>query len=130
MRPTIKYASSIWSPLASPTNYTKLSIKNFSRMHTGTNTQHTHHETNIIPQKPTQTTRITDQTKKQHPSHPQHKLAINKPTPVLRNKSHSITQDTQQTSINLGHRYRTRYNRQPHNKTHTIVTKHLTTHNK
>ena len=55
MRPTLEYASSIWSPMASPTSINKLQVMQNAALRacTGcthdTNIQHLHDETNILP---------------------------------------------------------------------------------
>ena len=77
MRPTLEYASSIWSPMASPTSINKLQvIQNAAlRACTGcthdTNIQHLHDETNILPiQKHLQLHASQVRQKAQYPSHP------------------------------------------------------------
>ena len=55
MRPTLEYASYIWSPMASPTSINKLQVMQNAALRacTGcthdTNIQHLHDETNILP---------------------------------------------------------------------------------
>ena len=79
MRPTLKYASSIWSPMASPTNINKLQVMLVGlRACTGctqdTNIQHLHDETNILPmQKHLQLHASQVRQKAQYPSHLLHR---------------------------------------------------------
>ena len=55
MRPTLEYASSIWSPMASPTSINKLQVMQNAALRACTgcthdmNIQHLHDETNILP---------------------------------------------------------------------------------
>ena len=80
MRPTLEYASSIWSPMASPTSINKLQVMQNAALRacTGcthdTNIQHLHDETNILPiQKHLQLHASQIRQKAQYPSHPLHK---------------------------------------------------------
>ena len=75
MRPTLEYASSIWSPMASPTSINKLQVMQNAALRacTGcthdTNIQHLHDETNILPiQKQLHASQVKQ--KAQYPSHP------------------------------------------------------------
>ena len=77
MRPTLEYASSIWSPMASPTSINKLQVMQNAALRacTGcthdTNMQHLHDETNILPiQKHLQLHASQVRQKAQYPSHP------------------------------------------------------------
>ena len=77
MRPTLEYASSIWSPMASPTSINKLQVMQNAALRacTGcthdTNIQHLHDETNILPiQKHLQLHASQVRQKAQYPSHP------------------------------------------------------------
>ena len=79
MRPTLEYASSIWSPMASLASINKLqAMQNAAlRACTGcthdTNIQHLHDETNILPiQKHLQLHASQARQKAQYPSHPLH----------------------------------------------------------
>ena len=55
MRPTLEHASSIWSPMASPTSINKLQVMQNAALRActvcthDTNIQHLHDETNILP---------------------------------------------------------------------------------
>ena len=80
MRPTLEYASSIWSPMASPTSINKLQVMQNAALRacTGcthdTNIQHPHDETNILPiQKHLQLHASQIRQKAQYPSHPLYK---------------------------------------------------------
>ena len=80
MRPTLEYASSIWSPMASPTSINKLQVMQNAALRacTGcthdTNIQHLHDETNILPiQKHLQLHASQVRQKAQYPSHPLYK---------------------------------------------------------
>ena len=80
MRPTLEYASSIWSPMASPTSINKLQVMQNAALRacTGcthdTNIQHLHDETNILPiQKHLQLHASQIRQKAQYPSHPLYK---------------------------------------------------------
>ena len=80
MRPTLKYASSIWSPMASPTSINKLQVMQNAALRacTGcthdTNIHHLHDETNILPiQKHLQLHASQVRQKAQYPSHPLYK---------------------------------------------------------
>ena len=80
MRPTLEYASSIWSPMASPTSINKLQVMQSAALRacTGcthdTNIQHLHDETNILPiQKHLQLHVSQIRQKAQYPSHPLYK---------------------------------------------------------
>ena len=80
MRPTLEYASSIWSPMASPTSINKLQVMQNAALRacTGcphdTNIQHLHDETNILPiQKHLQLHASQIRQKSQYPSHPLYK---------------------------------------------------------
>ena len=77
MRPTLEYASSIWSPMASPTSIKKLQVMQNATLSacTGcthdTNIQHLHDKTNILPiQKYLQLHASQVRQKAQYPSHP------------------------------------------------------------
>ena len=77
MRPTLEYALSIWSPMASPTSINKLQVMQNAALRacTGcthdTNIQHLHDETNILPiQKHLQLHASQIRQKAQYPSHP------------------------------------------------------------
>ena len=77
MRPTLEYASSIWSPMASPTSINKLQVMQSAALRacTGcthdTNIQHLHDETNILPiQKHLRLHASQVRQKAQYPSHP------------------------------------------------------------
>ena len=77
MRPTLEYASSIWSPMASPTSINKLQVMQNAALRacTGcthdTNIQHLHDETNILPiQKHLQLHASQVRQNAQYPSHP------------------------------------------------------------
>ena len=77
MRPTLEYASSIWSPMTSPTSINKLQVMQNAALRacTGcthdTNIQHLHDETNILPiQKHLQLHASQVRQKAQYPSHP------------------------------------------------------------
>ena len=76
-RPTLEYASSIWSPMASPTSINKLQVMQNAALRacTGcthdTNIQHLHDETNILPiQRHLQLHASQIRQKAQYPSHP------------------------------------------------------------
>ena len=80
MRPTLEYASSIWSPMASPTSINKLQVMQNAALRacTGcthdTNIQHLHDETNILPiQKHLQLHASQIRQKAQYPSLPLYK---------------------------------------------------------
>ena len=82
MRPTLEYASSIWSPMASPTSINKLQVMQNAALRacTGcthdTNIQHLHDETNILPiQKHLQLHASQIRQKAQYPSHPLYKYS-------------------------------------------------------
>ena len=74
MRPTLEYASSIWSPMASPTSINKLQVMQNAALRActhDTNIQHLHNETNILPiQKHLQLHASQVRQKAQYPSHP------------------------------------------------------------
>ena len=74
MRPTLEYASSIWSPTASSTSIKKLQVMQNADLRTcthHTNIQHLHDETNILPiQKHLQLHASQVRQKAQYPSHP------------------------------------------------------------
>ena len=77
MRTTLEYASSIWSPMTSPTSINKLQVMQNAALRacTGcthdTNIQHLHDETNIFPiQKHLQLHASQVTQKAQYPSHP------------------------------------------------------------
>ena len=77
MRPTLECASSIWSPMASPTSSNKLQVMQSAALRacTGcthdTNIQHLHDETNILPiQKHLELHASQVRQKAQYPSHP------------------------------------------------------------
>ena len=79
MRPTLEYASSIGSPMASPTSIDKLQVMQNAALTacTGcthdTNIQHLHDETNILPiQKLYNYMHRKSDKKAQYPSHPLH----------------------------------------------------------
>ena len=80
MRPTLEYASSIWSPMASPTSINKLQVMQNAALRacTGcthdTNIQHLHDETNILPIQKHLQLHASSQVrqKAQYPSHPLH----------------------------------------------------------
>ena len=80
MRPTLEYAASIWSPMASPTSINKLQVMQNAALRacTGcthdTNIQHLHDETNILPvQKHLHLHASQVRPKAQYPSHPLHR---------------------------------------------------------
>ena len=77
MRPALKYASSIWAPLASSTCIEKLQVKQNAALRTATedtNIQHLHDETLILPiHEHLQLHASQYKQKIQHPSHPLHK---------------------------------------------------------
>ena len=80
MGPTLEYASSIWSPMTSPTSINKLQVMQNAALRacTGcthdTNIQHLHDETNILPiQKHLQLHASQVRQKSQYSSHPQYR---------------------------------------------------------
>ena len=103
MRPALKYASSIWSPLASLTSIDKLQVMQNAALKivTGctqdTNIQHLHDET-LIPPIHDHLQLHASQYKQetQHPSHPLHKHTTYFNTPRLKILS-LTTATTQQT---------------------------------
>ena len=78
MRPALKYASSIWSPLASSTSINKLQVMQNAVLGTATgctqntNIQHLHDETLILPIH-NHLQLHASQCKQKTPSHPLHK---------------------------------------------------------
>ena len=114
MRPTLEYASSIWSPHASSTSTIKLQVMQNAALRTATgctqdtNIQHLHDETLILPiheHLQLHTTQYKQKT--QHPSHPLHKHTTyfnNKTTKLFLTTAatqqifpHTPTQSLQQT---------------------------------
>ena len=106
MRPTLEYASSIWSPMASPTSINKLQVMQNAALRacTGcthdTNIQHLHDETNILPiQKHLQLHASQIRQKAQYPYHQYHtrrtlaQLRTNK-SPFLLSYLHKIDAST------------------------------------
>ena len=111
MRPTLEYASSIWSPMASPTSINKLQVMQNAALKacTGcthdTNIQHLHDETNILPiQKHLQLHASQIRQKAQYPSHPLYKYTTH-------NNSQRLMKPTtfQQLPIHHKHPYRPLY---------------------
>ena len=87
MRPTLEYASSVWSPMASPTSINKLQVMQNAALRacTGcthdTNIQHLYGETNILPiQKHLQLHASQVRQKAQYPSHPLYLLLVVRPS--------------------------------------------------
>ena len=104
MRPTLEYASSIWSPIASPTSINKLQVMQNAALRActecthDTNIQHLHDETNILPiQKHLQLHASQVRQKAQYPSHTDtlHITLHN----GLRNPQLLTTPDTPQISL-------------------------------
>ena len=92
MRPALRYASSIWSPLASSNSIKKLQVMHnaVSRTATGctqnTNIQHLHDETLILPIHEHLQLYVSQYKQKaQHPSHPLHKNTTYFNTPRQKN---------------------------------------------
>ena len=90
MRSTLEYASSIWSPMASPTSINKLQVMQNAALRacTGcthdTNIQHLHDETNILPiQKHLQLHASQVRQKAQYLSHPLHRYTTHNTTERL-----------------------------------------------
>ena len=90
MRPTLEYASSIWSPMASPTSINKLQVMQNAALRacTGcthdTNIQHLHDETNISPiQKHLQLHASQVRQKAQNPSHPLYRSGLGSSTVLV-----------------------------------------------
>ena len=88
MRPTLEYASSIWSPMASPTSINNLKVMQNAALRacTGcthdTNIQHLHDKSNILTiQKPLQLHASQVRQKAQYPSHPLHRYTTLHITP-------------------------------------------------
>ena len=109
MRPTLEYASSIWSPMASPTSINKLQVMQNAALRacTGcthdTNIQHLHDETNILPiQKHLQLHASQVRQEAQYPSHPLYRITDTLHITLhngLRNPQPLTTPDTPQTSL-------------------------------
>ena len=106
MRPTLEYASSIWSSMASPTSINKLQVMQNAALRacTGcthdTNIQHLHDETNILPiQKHLQL--HASQVRQKHNTHHIHYTDTLHITlhNGLRNPQPLTTPDTPQTSL-------------------------------
>ena len=77
MRPTLEYASSVWSPIASSTRINKLQVMQNAALRTvtgctqDTNIQHLHDETLTLPiHEHLQLHASQYKQKTQHPSHP------------------------------------------------------------
>ena len=94
MRPALEYASSIWSPFASPTSINKLQVMQNAALRTATgctqdtNIQYLHDETLILPiHEHLQLHASQYNQKTQHPSHPLHKHTTYFNTPKAK-KSH------------------------------------------
>ena len=90
MRPAMKYASSIWSPLASSASINKLQVMQNAALRTATgytqdtNKQHLHDDTLIFPiHEHLQLHASQYKQKTQHPSHPLHKHTTYFNTPRL-----------------------------------------------
>ena len=105
MRPTLEYASSIWSPMASPTSINKLQVMQNAALRacTGcthdTNIQHLHDETNILPiQKHLQLHASQVRQKAQYPSHPLYRYTTHNSSQWLINPHPSTIPDIPQTS--------------------------------
>ena len=104
MRPTLEYASSIWSPMASPTSINKLQLvmQNAAlQAYTGcthdTNIQLLHDETNILPiQKHLQLHASQVRQKAQYPLHPLHRYTTHNNSQRL--KKHTIFNNSQYTT--------------------------------
>ena len=104
MRPSLEYASSIWSPLASSTSINKLQVMQNAALRTATgcthdtNIQHLHDETLILPIKEhLQLHASQTRQKAQHPSHPLHICTTN-PTRPSRLKNPTTFYNPQYTT--------------------------------
>ena len=104
MRPTLEYASSMWSSMASPTSINKLQVMQNAALRacTGythdTNIQHLHDETNILPiQKHLQLHASQVKQKAQYPSHPH----------IYRYTTHNISQRLMKPTTFNNSRYTT-----------------------
>ena len=107
MRTTLEYASSIWSPMASPASINNLQVMQNAALRacTGcthdTNIQHLHDETNILPiQKHLQLHASQIRQKAQYPSHPLYKYTTHNNS--LAYETHNL----QQLPIHHKHPYR------------------------
>ena len=119
-RPALKYASSIWSPLASSTRIKKLQVMQNAALRTSkgctqdTNIQHLHDETLTLPiHENIQLHASQYKQKTQHPSHPLHKHTTYFNTPRLKN-----------IIFNNGHYTHTHSHRPPHSHYNRHKNKH------
>ena len=103
MRPALEYASSIWSPFASPTSINKLQVMQNAALRTATgctqdtNIQHLHDETlTLLIQEHIQLHASQYKHKTQHSSHPLRKHTTYLNTPRLKNTLFSTTTATKQ----------------------------------
>ena len=106
MRPTLEYASSIWSPMASPTSINKLQLMENAALRacTGcthdTNIQHLHDETNILPiQKHLQLHASQVRQKALYPSHPLHRYTTHNTSQCLKKLTTFNNSDRYTTNI-------------------------------
>ena len=89
MRPTLEYASSIWSPMASPTSINKLQVMQNAALRACTGCTHDtnihlHDETNILPiQKHLQLHASQVRQKAQYPSHPLYRYTTHNTSQLL-----------------------------------------------
>ena len=121
MRPTLEYASSIWSPIASPTSINKLQVMQNAALRacTGcthdTNIQHLHDKTNIVPiQKHLQLHASQVRQKAQYPSHPLHRYT-----------TYNTSQRQMKPTIFNNSRYTTKH---PHRLLHRHHSRHESKH--
>ena len=123
MRLTLEYASSIWSPMASPTSINKLQVMQNAALTlrgcTGithdTNIQYLHDETNILPiQKHLQLHTSQVRQKTQYPSHPLHRYTIH-------NTSQRLKKSTTFNKLPIYHKH-------PHRPLHCHYSRHKSKH--
>ena len=122
-RPILEYASTIWSPIISNTNTTKLQTQQNTALRTitgctlDTNTQHLHAETLVLPIKEHLQLHASQyRQKSQHTEHPLHHLTRQPPNP-------RHMKETIYDNVN----YTTNLDTPPDNTTHTTIKQNMKT---